>query len=314
MENDREKLRLMGLPIFSNEGELAELIHVTPGLIRTIIISPERFYRRYNIPKSNGSLRKIRQPSRSLKGIQAWILRNILDKISATQYATAYIKGKNIFNNVYPHSNNRYFICLDLEDFFPSISMNRVLKKFLAMGYSDTASYILARLCTCDFNLPQGAITSPSLSNLVAAQLDRRIAGYTSKTNIVYTRYADDITLSSNNRDVLRRSLSRILKIIKAEHFNPNMSKLRVLGPGKRCSITGFVKHDMEGQFGIGQKKKRQMRTVMHHYIFGLNKDAKYASEASLNGWLNYLKDVDKESHKQMSSYWNRLKEKAKAV
>lgn len=316
MKTNVELLRTLGLPVFDNEEELASLMHILPGLIRAVVISPGKFYKKYRIRKSNGKWRRIKQPNRDLKGIQAWILRNILDRINAiytTKYATAYVKGKRITGNVSGHSNNRYFISLDLEDFFPSISTRRIIKKFSIMGYPSRASFILGSLCTCEGNLPQGAVTSPALSNLVASQLDRRIGGYASKTNMTYTRYSDDITLSSNNRAVLRKALSRILKIIKAEHFTPNLNKLRVLGPGKRCAITGLVKHDTEEHFGIGAKKKREMRAVMHHYVLSSESDVKYNSAESIYGWIEYLRVVDKDSYEQMNTYLNRLIEKSVA-
>ena len=307
-------LRLMNLPVFSNQTELASLMHVTPGLIGAINKSPHKFYRRYKIAKSDGNQREIRQPRKDVKTIQAWILRNILDKLSMSPYATAYIKGKSILDNVSPHCNNRYFVSLDLEDFFPSISVRRIAKIFNLIGYSRQSSSILSRLCTCKGNLPQGAVTSPALSNIVAAKLDRRIAGYTSKRNITFTRYSDDITLSSDNRYVLCKSVPMILKIIKSEHFKPNMRKLRILGPRRRCSITGLVKNSSEPKYGIGTAKKREMRAVMHHHLFGLGIDTKYTTETSLIGWLNYLKDVDEDSFHQMSDYWNRLKERSKSL
>lgn len=169
----------------------------------------------------------------------------------------------------------------------------------------------MAKLCTCYDNLPQGAVTSPALSNLTAAKLDRRIAGYTSKRNITFTRYSDDITLSSNNYAVLQKSLKMISKIIKTEHFELNLSKLRVLGPRRRCAITGLVKNSSQASFGIGKKKKRQMRAVMHHYLYKSDKDAKYFTDASIIGWLNYLKAVDNVSYEQMNTYWNKLQRKS---
>lgn len=312
MKTNVQLLKTLGLPVFNKEEELASLMHISPSVIKAIVIAPEKFYKKYRKRKSNGKWRRIKQPNRALKGIQAWILRNILDRINPTQYATAYVKNKNIVDNVQDHRFNRYFISLDLEDFFPSISTRRVMKKFSIMGYSDRASFILGNLCTCESNLPQGAVTSPALSNLVASQLDRRIGGYASKTNITYTRYSDDITLSSNNRIILRKALSRILKIIKTEHFTPNLNKLRVLGPGKRCAITGLVKHDTEERFSVGKKKKREMRAVMHHYIFDSESDAKYNSAESIYGWIEYLRVVDKNSYEQMNTYFNKIIQKSK--
>ncbi len=310
MRSNIELLRLMNLPVFFDEKELASLIHIDPERINTFCNYSHKFYKKYLIPKSNGKMREIKKPRKDLKGIQTWILKNILDRLSPTIFAKAYIKGENISSNVAPHCNNKYFMLLDLEDFFPSISIRRAVKIFLFIGYSKRTAYMLSTLCTCDGSLPQGAVTPPSLSNLIAVKLDRRIAGYTSKRSIIYTRYADDITLSSNNPAILCQSLPRILKIIKSEHFKPNMDKLRVLGPRKRCSITGLIKNDAESKFGIGKKKKRLMRAVMHHFLFDLSKDNKYTSEESILGWINYLKSVDKASFKQVNSYWNRLKKK----
>lgn len=301
----------MNLPPFSNEKELGFLIHLDPGLINIFCKGPFKYYKEYKIPKSKGGFRTIREPIEELKGIQAWILRNILDRLTPSPYATAYIKEKNISHNISPHLNNRYFICLDLEDFFPSISVRRVNKVFSLLGYCKRAARILARLCTCYLSLPQGAVTSPSLSNVIAAKLDRRIAGYTSRRNIIYTRYADDITLSSNNYRILCQALPRILNIIRSEHFKPNLEKLRVLGPRRRCSITGLVKNNSESKFGIGRRKKREMRAIMHHCLLNLSKDEKYCDAQSIAGWLNFLKGVDKDSFEQMDYYWNRLKEKA---
>jgi retron-type reverse transcriptase len=318
----------MNLPIFSNEEELASLIHVDSKKIKLFSTFPHRYYKKYKVKKSNGGFREIKQPTKDLKGIQAWILRNILDKLSPSTYAIAYVKKRNIADNVSPHSINRYFICLDIEDFFPSISIRRVAKVFSTIGYSRKEASILAKLCTCnggliyrrvfhptfDGNLPQGAVTSPSLSNLIAAKLDRRIAGYISRRNIVFTRYADDMTLSSNNYRTLCQSLEIVLKIIKSEHFKPNVNKLRVLGPRRRCYITGLVKDSSESKFGIGRRKKKHMRAVMHHHVFKLSEDKKYRNRESILGWLNYLRAVDKGSYEQMNSYWNKLSSKSKSI
>lgn len=311
MDTRRELLRIWGLPIFENEEELASLMHISPSIIKVIVLHPQRFYKKYRIRKSSGKWRSIKQPSRRLKGIQAWILRSIIEKIEPSIYATGYIKMKNIYYNVLQHCNNRYFISLDLEDFFPSISTRRVIKKFEIIGYSSKASYILSRLCTFEGNLPQGAVTSPCLSNWIASQLDRRIGGYAARTNMIYTRYSDDITLSSNNRMLLRKSLSRILKIIKTEHFTPNLKKLRVMGPGNRCAITGLVKNDTEACFGIGTKKKRVMRAVIHNYVFKSQTDVKYNTDDSIYGWIEYLRVVDQSSYDQMNLYINKIIEKS---
>lgn len=308
--NDQEKLQLLGLPNISSVVEFANLLLIDEHLLLSLLTTPRNYYKVYTIPKSRGGKRVIQQPTSMVKGIQAWILRNILDKIKPTEYATAYQKGKNIKQNVNVHKHNDYFACLDLEDFFPSISLNRVQKQFIRVGYSENNSRILALICTVNNQLPQGAITSPAISNLIASQLDKRIAGYASKLNIEYTRYADDITLSCKNKDTLRHSLKRVFLIIKAEHFVPNLSKTRVLGPGQRCEITGLIKNNDTNEFVIGRKQKRVVRSAMYRFITSSSKKSHYDTVAKIEGWLNYLKGVDPIGYDQMQKYWLTLKEK----
>jgi retron-type reverse transcriptase len=304
-------LRLMNLPVFSDETELAKVMHVDLPLLRKFCGASNFFYKRYKIPKSNGKSREILQPCRELKALQAWVLRNILDKLTPTPFATAYVKGKSLFHNVSPHSANRYFLCLDLEDFFPSISDERVRNIFRLIGYSWRASYFLSAICTCNGGLPQGGVTSPALSNLAAAKLDRRIAGFTSRRNIVFTRYADDITLSSNNPRVLCKAQPTVMRIIQNERFKVNAEKTKMVGPRRRCKITGLTKNTDEPRFGIGKWKKRQMRAIMHNLLIKGKTDQKYDSVESILGWMSFLKGVDKISYEQMNRSWEILLSKS---
>ncbi len=301
---------MLGLPVFNSIEGLAALLHVSSGPLTILAEHAERFYRTYRIPKRTGGWRKISQPSRILKGVQAWILRNILDKLSASPYATAYLPGKGLYDNVAPHSGNRYFLSVDLEDFFPSIHRRRILHLFELVGYDRQTAALLSNLCTYFRSLPQGGVTSPALSNLIAAQMDRRISGLASRRNIVFTRYADDMTFSSNNRATLYRALPSIKHIIESEGFTINEPKTRLLGPRTQCRITGLVKDSSEPRFGIGRKKKVRMRVVMHNLSMGKGRDPHYSSVQAIQGWLNFLKGVDERSHNQMSNYWNQVRRK----
>jgi RNA-directed DNA polymerase len=302
-------LRYFDLPVFNNIRELSDLIHVDRSLVEKYFTNPFRYYKKYKIKKSNGKLREIKQPNKELKAIQAWILRNILDKITPSKYATAYVIGKNLSDNIKPHINNRYFLCLDIKEFFPSINIYLVIDMFINIGYSSRAALLLGRLCTCYDYLPQGGVTSPSISNIIASRLDRRIAGYCNRRNITYTRYADDIVFSSNNPKILSHTKYVVSKIIESENFTINKDKTRFLGPKQSCVITGLVKNNSQPRYGIGKKQKRLMRVVMHRYITSKNIDEKYKTEASINGWLEYVKSIDNESYNQMSRYWQKLKQ-----
>jgi hypothetical protein len=303
-------LHLLGLPVFGTVEELAELIRVDQRRLRLLTLKAERFYCTYRIPKRNSGWRKINSPCKDLKAVQAWILRNILDRLSISPHATAYAKGSRLLNNVSPHSSNRYFLSLDIENFFPSIHKVRVRKLFEDLGYPKQAAYILMRLCSYFSRLPQGAVTSPALSNLICRRLDRRIAGLVSRRNIVFTRYADDITFSTNNRNALPRILPLVRRILRDEGFEPNEKKTRLLGPRTRCLITGLVKNSSAPTFGIGKKKKAAMRAVMHNLRGRNSPFERYPTEASIQGWLWFLRNVDSVSYAQMSRYWDALKTK----
>lgn len=298
------------MPVFSNINDFSKLCHISNYKIFWIIYKSYSFYRRYDILKKSGTTRTIYQPNPDVKAVQAWILRNILDKIHPSEHSTAFRKGYSILNNTKPHSYNRYFLSLDLEDFFPSISRKNVTFLFKNIGYNKEQAHILSRLCTCSNFLPQGGITSPSISNLVVNQMDRRISGYCSKRNIIYTRYADDMTFSSNNRNILNNSQKYLIKIIESEGYNVNSSKTRFSGPKIKTEITGLVKNSSEPKFGIGKKKKNRMRSIIFNLIIN-NKiiDKKYNSIDSIMGWLAYVKHIDNDSYSYINKYLCRLQD-----
>ena len=286
-------------------------MNVDVGLILLILKKSRRFYLRWELPKKSGGTRTILQPNRSLRAIQAWILRNILDQLNPAGEATAYIKGGGIRANVEPHATHRYFFLMDLEDFFPSIRVHRVTYVFLTAGYSSSVANMLGALCTCTGSLPQGGVTSPALSNLTCIRLDNRIAGAASRRNLAYTRYADDITLSANTPRALRRIEPLIREIVRSEGFRVNAMKTRFAGPRVSTRITGLTRNSSDPGFGIGKRKKIEMRAIMHRIAHNGVPDNRYPNEASIEGWLSYLMSVDPASHCKMSLYWKNLKRKA---
>ncbi|MGA9054899.1 MAG: retron St85 family RNA-directed DNA polymerase [Terriglobia bacterium] len=310
MSKTSATMQLLGFPTFSTIEELSELIRIEASRLSILALRLERFYRTYRIRKQRGGWRQIHSPSHELKAVQAWILRNILDKLSTSSYATAYVKGRRLLDNVSPHVSNRYFLSVDVRNFFPSVGSLRVRRLFEALGYSRLASHKLRRLCSYFSGLPQGAVTSPALSNLICLRLDRRLAGLCSRRNIVFTRYADDITFSTNNRNALPRLLPTVYRILREEGFEPNQEKTRILGPRTQCLITGLVKNSSVPTFGIGKKKKTTMRAIMHNFLAHGTSHPDYPSEASIEGWLEFLRNVDPASRDQMVRYWTALKSK----
>ena len=304
-------LRLFDLPVFSSLGELCALLHLEEGRVRLIAQESFRFYRRYDIPKKSGGLRSIRQPTPEVKAIQAWILRNILDQLKPSPFATAFIRGVGLNSNVSPHAGNRYFLCVDIEDFFPSISVFRVYNLFYSVGYCIEAARLLAELCTVQGHLPQGGVTSPALANLVCARLDRRLAGLCSRRGLVFTRYADDLTFSSNNPAILRRTYGAIQHIVSGESFLVNARKTRVMGPKTACPITGLMKNSALPQFSVGRERIRLFRAEMHRVAFGDSGD-RYKSEAAIMGLLAFVRSVSESQYTALLKYWDSLRSRGK--
>lgn len=310
MGTNRTLLNLIGLPHFSSEEELATLIHFDDGrmmsLVRTSFMG--RYYREFDLAKpGTDKVRRIMQPGKYLKAVQAWILRNILDKLTPSSAATAYRRGRGLLDGVMPHAYNRYFLTVDIENFFPSIKYYRIVRIFERLGYSNTSAQILGKLCTCRGVLPQGGVTSPALSNLVLNPLDNRISGLTRRNNLVFTRYCDDITLSGNDPAMLRSAYPVLTRIVLDEGFTLNPAKTRFKGPSTSCVVTGLKKNSSLPEFGIGRTKRRQMRAIMYKLrVLGVT-SVEYGSEASINGWLHFLSSVDISAWESLSAYWNAL-------
>lgn len=303
MKSNITLLRLFDLPVFSSEIELASLLHVDVGRLRILANESFRFYKRYEIPKKTGGTRLITQPTREAKAIQAWILRNVLEKLQPSGAATAFRRGLGLTANATPHAANRYFLGLDLEDFFPSITSARVSGLFRSIGYSDCASEFMAKLCTVFYRLPQGAVTSPYLSNLVCLRFDRRVMGYTNRRNITYTRYADDLTFSGNDPEVLRRSAATLRGIVCSEGFRINNSKTHLSGPSGRCEVTGLVKNAANPRFGPGRKRYRLLRAEIHRFMRH-GSGQRYKTEAQLLGALSFLRGIDPDACARLERYW----------
>lgn len=289
------------IPGLDSLHDLSTTTHLSPGLLFKLSKHNSWYYKVYTIPKSSGGVREIAEPARPMKAVQYWISENILQHLPLHPAATGFRKGQSTLKNANIHKNNKYVLCLDLNDFFPSIKYPFVYTIFHSLGYNMHVSHILASLCTLNGRLPQGGVTSPILSNLCCVRLDRRISGYCGPRNIAYTRYADDMTFSSMSSKRLVGLYQRVKTIIEDEHFALNEAKTRYMGPARRKKITGLVVGD--GQAGIGRKLERTIRAS----IYNLSKNNELAgiswTEEQLRGWLAYLHSVDLNRHQRMIKY-----------
>lgn len=293
-------IRTLGLPHIETFNDLAIEIRLSVNLLRYCTYRTEYLYKSYEIPKKSGGFRTISQPARQLKAIQSWILRNILDKLYSSEHSYGFEKGSSILQNASPHIGSNYILTLDLKDFFPSITANRVYTIFRSIGYNTKIAAILTNLCVHENSLPQGAPTSPKLANLICLKLDTRIYGYAGSRGMTYSRYADDITLSAQSLKKIEKTKNFIETIIKDENLELNQMKTMILGTKRKKEVTGLVLSD--DSVGIGREKYREIRSKLHHLFTGKSDDFNH-----VNGLLSFIYDVDIKRYRKLYAYIGKL-------
>ena len=182
--------------ISATDMRLAGLLGMWPGEFPSIRLGRKYHYRPFSVTKRDGRERRILAPSPPLKKLQRNLLHNYLDTLPVHSAATAFRSGCSIVDNARRHAGQKLVATLDLADFFESTTADRVRVFFLKQGWRGEALSTLMRLCVYRNGLPQGAPTSPALSNLVNFEMDEQIAGLAGRAEAIYSRYGDDITLS----------------------------------------------------------------------------------------------------------------------
>lgn len=238
-----EKLNNQGVPIIYNQDHLSRLLGYDYVFLLSVCNHQELCYKKYEIPKKNGGTRTLEEPFPSLKEIQYWILKNILEPISSAKVspvAKAFMPKKSLRDNARFHKSKNCVVALDLHDFFGSVHYGSVFSVFKSIGYTKQVCTMLANLCVCNDALPQGAPTSPMLSNLVFKHLDDKIFNYCRRHEIMYTRYADDLTFSSNSINPMRL-IKYIKMVVKTQGYRINDEKTKVMGKGMQQNVTGVI-------------------------------------------------------------------------
>ncbi|MBH0006593.1 reverse transcriptase family protein [Psychrobacter sp. SWN149] len=294
------------LPLLNKHTELADAVNLTvpqlKGLCYQRDVATNLAYSHFTIAKRNGTARQIWSPIPRLKFVQRWILNQVLNNLTTHDAAHGFVRGKSIVTNAAVHSNSELLIKLDVKDFFPSVSWRRVKGVFRHAGYQEQISTLLALLCTeaprqiikqdgvtyyvalGDRALPQGAPTSPALSNIVCLNLDRRLTGLADKIGLRYSRYADDLTFSlpvSNQKSNTAKSdsdtkhnqligqlLGSVNKILREEGFALNNDKTRVIRTGNQHNVTGMVVNG-SGVPRVSRQIKRMLRAAVHNLESG---------------------------------------------
>jgi len=295
------------LPRFETIDEFAELTGLSSRLLYCLSMKTDRYYKINTIPKRNGTLREISVPSYTLHIIQRWILVEILNKIMPSNRAMAFRYGKKFGHkqNAFYHSHTLYGLSLDLKDFFPSICSNKVYTLFSNIGYNNFAATILTNLCILDGKLPQGSACSPAISNIVCISLDKRLIGLCEKRGIRFTRYADDMYFSCDDKTLLLKNFPIIKKIIDDEGFVLNSQKTHFHTPSNKKMITGVVVYSCFKEEIIELKAPREFKRKIRTEIFKSVTSGNYANREHILGEITYAEYIEKENK---VTYLSRIK------
>lgn len=224
----------------------------------------QELYHSWEVPKRNGKFRKLTSPCHELKRLQKGVLEQILYDVPAHASAMGFVPHRGIIDNAKMHVSNEIVVSMDMKDFFPSIGIPRVYGVLKAIGLTEKVAGAITALCTWKNQLPQGAPTSPALSNIVAYRLDQKLSTFFKNQGWDYTRYADDITFSrmEQPKKSVNWIISIVKKIVEEEGFKINEEKTKVMRKGRRQWVTGLVVNEKPN---VVRWKYKIIRAAVHN-------------------------------------------------
>jgi RNA-directed DNA polymerase len=285
--------------------DVADLLEVSYATLVYHIFrsSPARKYKEFEVRKRSGGVRIIRAPQTHLKILQQKLNFALSCVYEPKRCAHGFVKGRSTVSNARPHTNAMWVLNVDIVDFFPSINLGRVRGAFMKAPFNlpPPVATILARIA-CEFNqLPQGAPSSPMIANIVAAKLDSNVKLLAARNKCSYTRYADDLTFSTYQRDFPEDlagfvSVGDIVKvgvgaqlqeIITQNGFHVHVDKVALRSRAERQEVTGVV---VNTKLNVPRQYLRNVRAILHAWRkFGYSLahatfTAEYAKRGRLGG------------------------------
>lgn len=331
--SDTDRLTQLGLPLLSTPAELAQAVRLPIPRLRWLAWHSEcitrSHYYSFKIPRKDGRPRTLQAPHRTLACVQGWILDEVLYQIPVHAAAHGFVPERSVVTNARPHLGAAVVVNVDLKDFFPSITFPRVNGLFRSFGYSPAVATILALLCTespreprlndgqrclvaCGPRaLPQGACTSPTISNLITRSLDCRLQALADRLGWTYTRYADDITWSTRSTPTpsIGYVLARIRHIVQDEGFRLQPQKTRILRRHQRQAVTGLAVNDC---LSVPRTVVRRVRAILHNAQFtGLeaqNREQHPHFEDWLLGMIGWIQMVQPETGDKLRGRFDQLR------
>lgn len=276
-------------PFIYDTYQLSHFLRMGRKSLFSIINNCDNCYNRITIKKSNGKNRVLHSPKLTLKAIQKIILNKILYKIPISKYATAYHKGAKLIDNANPHSNKKYLLKMDLSNFFDSITFMQVYSSaFNTKRYPKQIGAILTTLCCREDVLPQGAPTSPALSNIVMKSFDDYFGKWCEERNFSYTRYCDDITVSGDSS--VYSAFIKAKTMLENMGFEINKKKTHFITNTNRQTVTGLVVNE---RARIPSDYRRKLRQEVYYISkYGIKDAFKHLKDNQYNSIYNYYNSL----------------------
>lgn len=305
----------------SNIEKLAVLLESSPKQLRYLLYARKEAarYTTFSISKRRGGERTIRAPQEDLKAVQRVLSELLQDNLTPRAPAHGFIRGKSIATNAEQHVGRRFVFNVDLQDFFPTVNFGRVWKLFMSPPFSapEATATILAQICCHEGVLPQGAPTSPVVSNMICHRMDGQLLRLAKEHGCVYTRYADDLTFSkrrgtfppeiaAQNGGLDVTPGKELRDIIKSNGFHIHPDKVQFFRNTDRQTVTGLT---VNQKVNVSRIYIRQIRAMIcdwrkngqqaaeerHHANFYRRPDRLAGNppiELIIEGKLNFLKMI----------------------
>ncbi len=276
-------------------------LSVSDAQLNRLVLRAPHTYKTYTIPKKSEGVRTIAQPARETKYIQYWLIKNVLHSLPVHESTTAYKSGASIKINAATHSQNAYITKFDFKNFFTSIKYDDLVSHFrnhLPLEYKEDALKDIARISCIQFKTGQalclsiGAPSSPLLSNSILFDFDSTISEWCKHNHITYTRYADDLTFSTNGHGSSQLIEQKVKEVVKEQAYpslNLNSKKTVHLSKKHQRRVTGLTITN-DGKVSIGRDRKREISALIHKYSLSILSEAQILK---LQGLLGFAKDVE---------------------
>ncbi|NOK14531.1 reverse transcriptase family protein [Corallococcus exercitus] len=300
LEHREERARQNGLPTLDSAEDLAKALGLSVSKLRGFAfhrdVDTGSHYVTWSIPKRTGGERTITSPKPELKEAQRWVLSNVVERLPVHGAAHGFVAGRSILTNALAHRGADVVVKVDLKDFFPTVTWRRVKGLLRKGGLPENTSTLLALMSTeaprerMSFRgktlhvakgpraLPQGAPTSPGITNALCLRLDKRLSALSRKLGFTYTRYADDLTFSWTKAKApkARRAqgapvavlLARVKDVVETEGFTVHPDKTRVARKGSRQRVTGLVVNEAKEGTPAARVPRdvvRRLRAAIHN-------------------------------------------------